>query len=166
MKKLLIALLLCLAPSLAWAQAPVNIGNYLFFAYGCAAYAPVPNPVRGAMCTDLTSFAQYVWNGTAFIAENNITNVGTGTLKMQVASLAGCTTAASIGATCTSAVVLPTAFADTGFYCICNGMGTAVGFPVEGTVTASAANTCTVTTVAATAVAASFATLACLAVHP
>jgi hypothetical protein len=86
MKTLVIALLLCLLPTVAAAQAPTNIGNYLFFVNGCAAYAPVPTPVKGALCIDVVTGVAYFWNGTAFaqMGGGGIANVsGTWTPSLQ-----------------------------------------------------------------------------------
>lgn len=77
MKKLILAILLCLLPTLAGAQAnpPVNVGNYLFFYPGCTTYpSGTTPPVKGALCSDTTNGGLYVWNGTAFVPSTGATN--------------------------------------------------------------------------------------------
>ena len=76
-----------------------------------------------------------------------------------------CTTAASVGATCTTAAItLPVAEADTAYRVVCTGKGlTAV--PVVIATTNSSATQFTITIAALTAVAASFASYDCLVGH-
>jgi hypothetical protein len=76
-----------------------------------------------------------------------------------------CTTAGSVGATCTTgAISLPVAEADTSYRVTCTGKGpTAV--PVISTITNSSATQFTITIAALTAVGASFTSFDCIAGH-
>jgi hypothetical protein len=76
-------------------------------------------------------------------------------------SMAGCTTAASIGGTCAIPVTVtwPVAFADTNYSVSCQGTG------IMGSVTAKSTTSITVQTMALTAAAASFQTIDCIAQH-
>ncbi len=78
---------------------------------------------------------------------------------------AGCATAATIGATCTTTVTWDTTIADTNYSVSCWGVGTTSGVPVNGAQATKAAASIQHTTVALTAVAAQFVTVECKAVH-
>lgn len=78
---------------------------------------------------------------------------------------AGCATAATIGATCTTTVTWTTAIADTSYTVSCWGVGTTSGVPINGAQATKAAASIQHTTVALTAVAAQFTTVECKAVH-
>jgi hypothetical protein len=77
----------------------------------------------------------------------------------------GCTTAASVGATCSTTVTWTTAFPAASYSVSCEGDGAITNFPTMGSVTARTATTATVQTMALKAAAASFATIDCAAMH-
>lgn len=79
--------------------------------------------------------------------------------------VAGCATAASAGATCTTTVTWTVAFPDANYTCACSGTVITSGIPAYGGVTAKAAASCIVQTVAVTAAAAQFTNIECIAVH-
>lgn len=79
-------------------------------------------------------------------------------------STTGCTTGASIGATCSSSVTWTTAFADANYTAICACNGVTSGVPVIGNVS-TAASQLTVLTVATTASAAKCTNIMCIAAH-
>jgi hypothetical protein len=79
--------------------------------------------------------------------------------------VAGCATAASAGATCTTTVTWTVAFPDANYTCVCSGTAITSGIPAYGGVTAKAAASCIVQTVAVTAAAAQFTNIECIAVH-
>lgn len=80
---------------------------------------------------------------------------------------AGCATAASAGATCTTTVSWTTAFADANYTVVCEGRGVSSGVPVIGAEVAASrlAASITITTVAVTATAAQFTAVDCIAFH-
>lgn len=77
---------------------------------------------------------------------------------------AGCTTAATLNATCTTTVTWGTAFADANYTAVCKGVGV-TGLPILQAETAKLAASVTVQTINLTAVAAAFTTIECVAVH-
>lgn len=77
----------------------------------------------------------------------------------------GCTTAASVGAACTTVVTWSTAFADANYTAGCSGDLVTSGIPVNGGLTAKVAASVTFQTVATTAVAAKFTAIDCWSVH-
>jgi hypothetical protein len=83
----------------------------------------------------------------------------------QVATAAGCATAASIGATCTTAVSWPVAFGDTSYRAQCIGEGITSGIPLNGGITTIASGSGTFQTVAMTAAAAQYTNIRCTADH-
>jgi len=78
---------------------------------------------------------------------------------------AGCATAASVGATCTTSITWTTPFADASYTINCQGIGVTSGVPAEGAVTSRTASAVVFTTIAETAVAAQFTTIECMALH-
>jgi len=92
---------------------------------------------------------------------------GNGTSPLQTKrGVAGCATAARIGATCTTTVRWATGFADTNYTLTgCMGNGVASGAPLIQGITAKAAGSVTVQTAAMTAAAAQFTSIECAAVH-
>jgi hypothetical protein len=93
---------------------------------------------------------------------------GNGTSPIQTKRTSGCTTAASIGATCDTTVTWTTAFADTNYTATCSGDVVTSGVPLlEGIdiSAAKAAASITVRTYALTAAAAQFTTIDCVAFH-
>lgn len=80
-------------------------------------------------------------------------------------AVAGCATAASAGAVCTTVVTWAVAFPDANYACACSGVAITSGVPAYGGVTAKVAASCTVQTVAVTAAAAQFTNIECIAVH-
>lgn len=76
----------------------------------------------------------------------------------------GCTTAASIGATCTTAITWTNAFADNLYFVTCIGVGM-TGAPILQGTTARTTSSATIQTIALTAVAAQFTTIECFAFH-
>lgn len=94
-----------------------------------------------------------------------LTGNGTGTGCESKRGVAGCTTAASVGATCTTTVTWTTAFANNLYYVSCMGVGAAAGAPILQTTTARTTSNVTVQTIALTAVAAQFTTIECFAIH-
>jgi hypothetical protein len=114
------------------------------------------NPASGILCDPLTGTANCGFYG-------GINNGGTG--HKHIRSATTCTTAASVGATCTTASITwpGTAFANTSYTAICS-LETPTGVPTISTIT-KAAGTFTVTIAAMTAVAASYGTVDCIADH-
>jgi hypothetical protein len=77
-----------------------------------------------------------------------------------------CTTAASVGATCTTAAItLPVAEPDNSFRIVCTGKGGATGVPVVESITNTSATQFTITIAALTAAAASFNAYDCTVGH-
>lgn len=74
---------------------------------------------------------------------------------------AGCATAASAGAVCSTTVTWGTAFADTNYTVVCMGDLVTSGVPVNGGITAKIAASVTFQTVAMTAAAAQYTTIDC-----
>jgi hypothetical protein len=79
--------------------------------------------------------------------------------------VAGCATAASLAATCTTVVTWGSAFADANYTATCTGDLTTSGVPLNGGLTAKAGASVTFKTVSATAAAAQYTTIDCVAVH-
>lgn len=92
---------------------------------------------------------------------NNTTSTGIQTKH----GVAGCATAASVGAACTTTVTWTTAFADTNYTVSCGGELVTSGVPVVGGVTGKSTTSVTFQTVAATAAAAQFTGIDCEAIH-
>jgi hypothetical protein len=82
-----------------------------------------------------------------------------------VRTVAGCQTAASAGATCTTTVTWTSAFADANYTPHCDGLEIASGVPLNGGIAAKTAASVTFQTVAATAKAAQFKNIVCSAIH-
>lgn len=78
---------------------------------------------------------------------------------------AGCATAASVGAACTTVVTWTTPFVDASYTAVCTGDLVTSGIPVSGGLTAKAAASVTFQTVATTAAAAQYTNVECSAVH-
>lgn len=78
---------------------------------------------------------------------------------------AGCATAASAGAACDTTVTWGTAFANTSYTPVCSGGAVTSGVPVSAGVITINAGSVVFRTVAATAAAAQFTTIRCIAVH-
>lgn len=78
---------------------------------------------------------------------------------------AGCATAATAGAACDSTVSWSTAFADANYSPVCHGFGVTSGVPLNGAIVSKVAGSTVFRTVAATAVAAEFTNIYCVAVH-
>lgn len=94
-----------------------------------------------------------------------LTGNGTSTGCETMRAVTGCTTAASVGATCGSIVTWPTAFADTAYTAVCGGDLVTSGVPLNGGLTAKSTASISFQTVAATAAAAKFTTIECIAIH-
>ena len=94
-----------------------------------------------------------------------VTGNGASTLQTKH-GVAGCATAASIGATCTTTVTWSTAFPDTNYTLTgCTGSGVSSGVPLIQGITSKTAGAITVQTVAMTAAVARFTNIECGAVH-
>jgi hypothetical protein len=108
------------------------------------------------------------FNSTASFAgvvnfNGGIAQTGTG---VKHARVAGCATAASIGATCDTTVTWAgTAFADTNYTVTCSGQGITTGVPRIQSLQTKAASSITVRSEATTAAAAQFALINCVAMH-
>jgi len=103
-------------------------------------------------------------NSTGFV---KLLTAGSGANNpLQTQSTAGCATAASLNATCTTTITWPNAFADTN-YKVTGCMGNAItsGVPALQVITAKAAASITVRTISLTAAAAQFTNIECGAVH-
>lgn len=94
-----------------------------------------------------------------------LTGGANGSRAVQTSRTAGCTTAASVGAICTVTVTWTTAFPDTSYTATCTGDTGTAGNPVVGGTGSKATTTMVVSTVALTAVAATFTTINCIAIH-
>lgn len=79
--------------------------------------------------------------------------------------VSGCTTAASVGATCTTTLTWTTPFVDTNYSVYCQGHGVTSGVPMGGGITAKVAASATFQTVAATAAAAQYTAIDCFGSH-
>jgi hypothetical protein len=84
---------------------------------------------------------------------------------MQHVRVAGCATAATVGAVCTTTVTWGVAFADTSYSAACNGDLVTSGVPTDGGLSAKTTTTVTFRTIAATAAAAQSTTVDCVAMH-
>lgn len=82
-------------------------------------------------------------------------------------STVGCSTAASLMATCDSTVTWTTPFADSNYTTVCSGLaaGVATGVPLNGGITSVTAANVMFRTVAGTAAAAHYGLISCAAVH-
>lgn len=124
----------------------------------CAIGATTPQPITG----------------TAVTATTSLTSSGTATLNAHIASgtalghgtVAGCATGATVGATCTVNVAWGVALADSSYRAVCGGRLVTSGIPVNGAITAQSTTAVTFQTVAATAAAAQFTNIDCIAIHP
>jgi hypothetical protein len=81
-------------------------------------------------------------------------------------AVAGCTTANTLNATCTTTVTWDSPFADNNYIPICIGVGVSSGTPVLQGITSQLAASVTVQTINLSAVASQFSTVQCLGVHP
>jgi hypothetical protein len=90
---------------------------------------------------------------------------GVGAAGIQVKRSAGCATAASLAATCTTVMTWPTTFADTNYTVSCVGSLITSGVPLNGGLTAKANGSVTFQTVSGTAAAAQYTNIECTAVH-
>jgi len=90
---------------------------------------------------------------------------GNGNSPLQTKRVAGCATAASAGAVCTTTVTWATAFADTSYTVSCGGDVVTSGVPADGGISAKVAASVTFRTVAVTAAAAQYANIDCTAIH-
>jgi len=82
-----------------------------------------------------------------------------------IRTVAGCATAASLAATCTTTVAWTAAFVDANYTPHCDGLLITSGVPINGGITAKVAASVTFQTVSATAAAAQFTNIVCSAVH-
>jgi hypothetical protein len=96
-------------------------------------------------------------------------NVATGVIPggsgVKHIRVAGCATAASAGAVCTTTVSWSGSFADANYTAVCMGDLITSGVPLNGGITAKATGSVTFQTVAATAAAAQYTTIDCVGVH-
>jgi hypothetical protein len=106
--------------------------------------------------------------GTILINSNPVIYSGTGALGMQAKRVAGCSTAASLNATCDTTVTWNSAYADANYTAVCTGDAITGGVPIIEGISISAAKTgaaITVRTISITAAAATFTTIDCTAIH-
>jgi hypothetical protein len=101
---------------------------------------------------------------SGLLVNNGVYQDGSGLKHLH--SAAGCATAASAGAACTTTVTWTTAFADANYTVSCTGDGITSGVPLNGGITSHLAASVTFQTVAATAAAAQYGVIDCIAVHP
>jgi hypothetical protein len=94
-----------------------------------------------------------------------ITFGANGANSAQTATVAGCATAASLNATCTSVVTWPVAYPDANYKATCTGNLITSGVPVLQVITATAAASVTIQTLSITAAAAQFTNIQCAAIH-
>jgi hypothetical protein len=118
---------------------------------------------NGLFLKDSTGTTQQKITSTGTIFSTGIGADGSGFKHLR--GTTGCTTAASVGAACTTVVTWTTAFADANYTATCTGDLITSGVPVNGGLTAKAAASVTFQTVATTAVAAKFTAIDCTAVH-
>lgn len=90
---------------------------------------------------------------------------GSGNNPCQFKRSAGCATAASLAATCTTTLTWTTAFADTNYTPNCTGQLVTSGVPLNGGITAKSASAIDFQTVAGTAAAAQYTNISCSATH-
>jgi hypothetical protein len=90
----------------------------------------------------------------------NTSNTG-----IQTKRAAGCATAASLAAVCTTTVAWPLSFSDTNYTVSCTGELITSGVPIGGGLTAKANGSVTFQTVAGTSAAAQYTSIGCTAVH-
>jgi hypothetical protein len=130
----------------------------------------------------VSNTTEFINNGTAFLQASGTfarfptgttlqpqggisTPMANGTALQVFNTTTTCTTAASVGAICTTAAItLPVAEADTSYRAVCTGKGL-TGVPVVIATTNSSATQFTITIAALTAVAASFASYDCTVGH-
>lgn len=79
--------------------------------------------------------------------------------------VAGCLTAGSLAATCTTTITWGTAFADSNYSAICVGDLITSGIPISGGLTSKSASAIIFQTVSGTISAAQYTTIDCIAVH-
>lgn len=107
----------------------------------------------------------FLWTGNS--SDHNYTLPDrTGIIAVpEVKRVSGCATTASAGAVCTTTVTWTTAFGDANYTAVCNGDLITSGVPLNGGFTAKDAASVTFQTVAATAAAAQYTAVDCIAIH-
>lgn len=144
-------------------------GNFVFNPFGGT--LQVINQIKTT--TFLTNSANPATSGILRLANTdkiawrdsaNGTDTFLGEVKFKFAN-AGCTTAAAAGATCTTTITWPSAFADANYMPSCMGVGVSAGVPVLGAMTNKVAASITIQTVAITAAAAQFSNIDCMGTH-
>jgi len=148
-----------------------NLARMVFIANGSTIIGSGngANPVTINQKTNAGTGGLQVYSGgatPAIIFSTNSTGVDNDRLGFKhKRGTAGCATSASAGAVCTTTVTWTTAFADADYTAQCNGRLVTSGVPVNGGITAQIAASVTFQTVAATAAAAQFTNIDCIAVH-
>lgn len=114
----------------------------------------------------------YTFKSSLFIdgggAFSNGVKIGASGTKISAAQhmrVAGCATAASVGAVCTTAISWSPTFSDANYTAVCNGDVVTSGVPQDGGLSSKTAGTINFRTVAATAAAAQYTTIDCVATH-
>lgn len=85
--------------------------------------------------------------------------------EVQFARVAGCATAASLAAVCTTTVAWASGFADTSYTVTCVGAAITSGVPINGGLTSKTNTQVVFQTVSATAAAAQYTNIECVATH-
>lgn len=167
-----------------WIICPGNTGGgsstgfYTENGTGNCGYVQSPIPVLngGSGLNNIPSNTILRGNGTGNESAASISDdgthttfgggiVGDGAGFKHKRGTAGCATAASAGAVCTTVITWTTTFADASYTPHCWGRVVTSGVPVNGAITTFNASTVTFTTVAVTAAAAQFTNIDCEAVH-
>lgn len=107
----------------------------------------------------------YLDGTSAFSGGIKVGTIGTKITAAQHVRVSGCATTASVGAVCTSTVTWGTTFADANYTAVCSGDLVTSGVPQDGGLSAKVGASVTYRTVAATAAAAQFTTIDCVAFH-
>jgi len=104
--------------------------------------------------------------GTGFVSDRIANDAGMSVDGVSyIRGVAGCTTAASAGATCITKIIWPIAFADANYTPICSGELVSSGVPLNGGITAKTESSVSFQTVAGTAAVARFTAINCTAVR-
>lgn len=135
--------------------------------FGSARAADPTTRVNGDLWTinDASASTSAIkWNVNS-TAQPILSRGANGLSAIQTLRVAGCATAASLAATCTTVVTWPVAFPDANYTASCTGDLITSGVPGNGGFTAKAAASVTFQTVSFTAAAAQYTTLDCYAIH-
>lgn len=134
--------------------------NASYLAFGCG------NPISFYVAHKFDSGVSHIFRiASTGLTINKGLALSAGSGYQAIRTVAGCATAASLAAVCTTTVTWTTAFADANYTPHCDGLVIAAGVPLNGGITAKLAASVTFQTVSATAAAAQFTNIVCSAFH-